>query len=144
MAKTYKANFSAEGVSVKVPQQAQKIRAKKLPQFSLDQMKGVPGGFNPWRVVINFALYEEGKPDVFLTEFSQPFELRVRYTNQDEKRASKEGKQLSLAFWDGGQWIRFTKEKHQFSLQPDFTPNTGGYGVVKISRWGDPHVAWGD
>ncbi len=145
MAKGHKADFPDEGVRVTVPAQKDKktLRAVKLPLGTLGSMPGAPGRFQPERLVINFALEEEGKPGTYLTEFDPPIELRVRYTKADHDRASRAGHTLKLAFWDGGKWVPFTPQKHQFRLEPDANPNKGGHGVAVISRWDDPPIGWG-
>lgn len=145
MASSSPVSFGAEGVTVTFPAQKRKRgRVVKLPVGSLTDMTPVPGGFQPRRLVINVAVEDEDAPGTHLTEFDPPLELRVRYTKADQDRAQSAGRPLALAFWDGSQWVRFTSEKHQFQLQPDANPQSGGVGSVKISRWGDPPVAWGD
>lgn len=134
--------FEQEGVQVNVPQPARKIKAISLPRQALKNMPPKPGGFQPGRVVINIALVYEDAPDEFLTEFDSPFELRVRYTPGDLRRAQQANQSLQLAFWDGSDWVVFTRSKHQFELVPE-EHGEGGYGVVQLSRWGDPNVAWG-
>jgi hypothetical protein len=101
-------------------------------------MPAKAGGFQPARLVANIALEDETSPGEYLSQLDEPFELRIRYTPADMKQA-KSG--LKLAFWDGTEWVVFTKEKHNFELQPD--SQGGGYGVVQLSRWGDPNIAWG-
>jgi hypothetical protein len=105
-------------------------------------MPAAPGGFQPHRVVINVALEDEDNPGEFMEAIDMPFELSIRYTRGDLERAQREGGALRLAFWDGSQWVVFTPEKHSFELQPS-AQGDGGYGVVRISRWGDPNVSWG-
>jgi|WetSurMetagenome_2_1015567.scaffolds.fasta_scaffold1038335_1 hypothetical protein len=138
-----KVEFATEGVTVHIPDQKRKINVRKLAMGSLASMKPSKGGFQPARLVANFELYDEDQPEGFLVEFDQPFELRVRYTKADLQHAERDGAPLALAFWDGTTWVRFTAEKHGFNLQPDADPKNGGFGVVSISRWGDPPVSWG-
>ena len=135
-------HFEQEGVEVNVPQPARKIKALSLPRQALKNMPAKPGGFQPGRVVINIALVYEDAPDEFLTEFDSPFELRVRYTPGDLRRAQQSNQPLQLAFWDGSDWVVFTPSKHNFELVPE-ERGEGGYGVVQLSHWGDPNIAWG-
>lgn len=135
--------FDQEGVKVTIPEQSRRVRAVTLPLGSLGKMAGKPGGFQPDRLVVNIALEDEDQPGVYLEEIDPPFELRVRYTRGDLEKAQKAGKELKLAFWDGTQWVVFTPEKHYFELQPSSQGDGGGYGVVRISRWGDPNIGWG-
>ena len=143
MAQNKKKEFT-EGATVTVPEQKtkKKVRIEKLAKDSLDKMKSKPGGFKPGRVVFNFQIVDEYDPSKVLTTFDPPFELRVRYTPADLKRAQDAGKPLQLAFWNGREWVIFTDEKHQFKLEPD-SQGSGGEGVAMISHWGDPNVAWG-
>lgn len=145
MVQSKKVKFDAEGVSVTLPVQKKpvKIKAKKLPLGALESMKPVKDGFQPKRLVLNLGLEDEDDPSKILNEFDPPIELRVRYTKADLDRAGRAGTPLSLAYWYGNQWIRFTKEKHQFELQPNANPESGGVGVAMISNWGDPPIAWG-
>jgi hypothetical protein len=138
-----KIEFGDEGATIIIPDQKKKISARKLDKGSLDKMRPVKGGFQPARLVVNFELYDEDQPDKYLVEFDAPFELRVRYTKADLKRAEQEGAALALGFWDGSDWVRFTLEKHGFHLEPDADPEKGGLGVVSIKKWGDPPVGWG-
>lgn len=144
MAKETKKAFSEEGATVTVPEQKDKIKVKieKLPKDSLDKMKPKEGGFKPGRVVLNFQIIEADEPAKVLTTFDPPFELRVRYTRADEKRAQDAGVPLELAFWNGSEWVVFTAEKHQFKLEAD-SQGSGGHGTAMISDWGDPNVGWG-
>ncbi len=131
-------NFDQEGVTVTVPDTGKRIRAVKLPLDRLESMPAKPGGFTPTRLVANIALEDESNPGAYLSQLDKPFEMRFRYTSDDVKQ-TKTG--LKLAFWDGNEWVVFTKDKHSFELQPD--SQGGGYGVVQLSRWGDPNIAWG-
>ncbi len=139
-----KFKFDQEGAEVMVPQPTGKkigVRRQAMPKAS--DMPGKPGGFQPGRLVINFELYDEGQPDRFLTKLDDPFEIRIRYTKGDLKRAEKTNKQLQLGFWDGSQWVAFTEKKHKFRLEADMEhPNEGGVGIIEISTWGDPPIAW--
>jgi hypothetical protein len=93
--------------------------------------------------VINFAVVDEEQPDIEVTEFDPPIEIEVRYTEADRKHAEKEGQPLSLAFWNGTVWERFTKEKHQFTLQPHDAPRRGGIATLVLRTWSDPPIGWG-
>lgn len=136
-------DFDEEGVTITIPDQKRKIGVRKLGLGKMESMPPVAGGFQPARLVLNFELYDEDQPDGYLVEFDQPFELRVRYTRGDLKRAENDGTSLALGFWDGVTWVRFTAEKHGFQLVPDADAEKGGFGVVSITRWGDPPVGWG-
>jgi hypothetical protein len=128
---------------IHVPDQKRRIGVRRLALGKLENMPAARGGFQPARLVMNFELYDEDQPEGNLAELEQPFELRVRYTRADRQRAESEGAALALAFWDGNTWVRFTAEKHGFHLEPDSNPARGGFGVVSITKWGDPPVSWG-
>lgn len=135
--------FTQEGVIVNVPGQVRKALVQKLDIPPLESMPAIPGGFKPFRTVINLKVMDASQPDSELAVFDPPIEVRVRYTHADQKKAGEIGKPLSLGFWDGSQWIRFTPEKHQFRLEPGPSPEAGGWGVVNISHWADPTKGWG-
>ena len=138
-----KVEFAVEGVTITIPDQKRKIGVRKLGLGHMESMPSVQGGFRPARLVLNFELYDEDHPDSYLVEFDQPFELKVHYTKADLQHAERDGAPLALGFWDSSAWVRFTPEKHGFRLQPDANPEKGGFGVVSISKWGDPPVGWG-
>jgi hypothetical protein len=119
------------------------VKVKKLPLGSLSDMPAAPGKFQPARLVINFGVVEEDHDDIFVTEFDPPIELRVRYTQGDLQRAQQDGQSLTLAFWNGSEWVPFTQQKHQFRLEPSGQGQSGGLGVATIRNWGDPPVGWG-
>jgi hypothetical protein len=108
----------------------------------MGSMPPIPGGFQPFRLVINLKLVDAAQPDSEVSVFDPPIEVRVRYTAADVAAAEAAGGRLCLGFWDGKQWIRFTPEKHQFRLEPGASPEAG-WGVVSVSHWGDPTKAWG-
>ena len=121
---------------------AKKLRPVKLEVGSVD-MDPKTGDFKPIRVVANIVLEDEAKPGEYLTELGQSVEIQIRYRPSDMKEARKDNKPLALGFWDGQRWVRFTPEKHNFELRPDSAIEDSGYGVVSISRWGDPPTGWG-
>jgi hypothetical protein len=140
---TTRKEFRNEGVIVKIPSRIRAVQVQRLGLQQIETMPAVPGGFRPFRVVINLKVVDVTQPEKEVSVFDPPIEVRVRYTPSDLKKAAEVGKPLSLGFWDGKQWIRFTPEKHQFRLEPGAKPEAGGWGVVSIARWGDPTHAWG-
>ncbi len=135
--------FRKEGVILKIPGQSRSVEVKRLDLPELESMPPVPGGFQPFRAVINLLVVDASQPDSEVAVFDPPIEVRIRYTASDLKKAAKLGKPLSLGFWDGTQWIRCTPEKHQFHLESEASPEAGGWGIVNISHWGDPTKGWG-
>lgn len=135
--------FRKESVIVKIPGQTSPVQVQRLALPPIESMPAVPGGFHPFRLVINLKLVHAAQPDSEVSVFDPPIEVRVRYTATDLASAEAAGGLLCLGFWDGTQWIRFTPEKHQFRLESGASPEAGGWGVVSISHWGDPTKAWG-
>lgn len=137
-------SFDNQRVIVDLPASPRRLKAVSLPIEGLDAgIQRVDGEFEPIRTVINIAVVDEDDPKKFIEKFAEPFQLRVRYSNEDLHAAQSRGRELRLGYWDGKNWKRFKKVKHKFAIQPDDDPKTGGYGVVQISDWGDPPVAWG-
>jgi len=135
--------YRRESVVVNFPGQARAVQAQRLEIPAGIPMQAAPGKFQPFRLVINLQMVDADQPDSEVLDFDPPVEVRIRYTAEDYAHARREGKPLSLGFWDGSQWIRFTAEKHQFHLEPGSPPEAGGWGVVSVSRWADPTHAWG-
>ena len=138
-------DWPEEGVTVHVPRQYSMIKVRKV-WLPLPAPQDVPDGpdFRLGRLVINFQLVDDDRPDIVLREFDPPIELRVRYHEFDMERAMAVGRPLTLAFWDGERWVPFTAEKHDFHLRPNAEPHTGGVGIARTAGWGDPAVGWGD
>lgn len=134
--------FRKEGVIVTIPVRARPIQAQRLALPVLEPIPAVPGEFKHFRPVINLKLVDASQPDTEVLVFDPPIEVRVRYTAADVAAAEAAGGRLCLGFWDGKQWIRFTLEEHQFRLEPGGSPEAG-WGVVSVSHWGDPTLAWG-
>jgi len=139
--------FETEIANVKIPAQKsnKKLIAIKLTSKTLAEVPETEGVFKPGRLIINFAVIDEEKPAGYLEAFDPPIELRVRYEEEDFLLAQAANEPLTLAFWneDEERWILFTAEKHNFRLERDESPGTGGFGVAEISHWGDPQVGWG-
>jgi hypothetical protein len=140
-----RADFGSEGVVVTVqPQKSGKaIRIVKFNPKKKSEVPATVGVFSPGRLVINVGAVEKANPDHVVTTFDPPMVLRVRYTKADLNRAGASGTDLKLGFFNEelGRWIVFTAQKHRFRLEPDPGGNSG-VGVVEISHWGDPQVAW--
>lgn len=130
-------------VVVSVPEKATgMLRAVELPLGNPD-MNPKTGDFKPIRAVLNIGIEVEGRPGEFPDDLDEMVEIKVRYSPADKTAADREGKPLALGYWNGTAWIRFTAEKHGFVLEPDAIPQRGGFGVITISKWGDPPIGWG-
>ena len=136
--------FPEEGVEVNVPEHAKKkLKIVKLGLGKTKDYPVKPGGFRPKRLLINFAIIDEADPDTFVEEFDPPIEVTVKCKKKDLEDAENDRRPLQLAFWNGSDWIVLTEEKHGFSLYRDPDANKGGYATLRLSRWGDPPLAWG-
>ena len=137
--------YSSEGVKVKVNTQksGKRVKIVKFKKKKKSELPATPGVFNPGRIVINVGAVDQDAEDQVITTFDPPMELRVNYTQADQARASAAGKSLTLGFYseDLGRWIVFTQQKHNFRLEAA-SSGQGGVGIVEISHWGDPNVAW--
>jgi hypothetical protein len=122
-------------VEVKIPDELkEKLKVKKLP-FEKDK----PKPFNLIEVVTSLKLVDD--EDKHVSKYPQEIELRVKYTKDIKGKADGRGKKLKLAYWDGDNWICFTKKKHGFKLI-EITKDEG-FGIAKIKEWPDPPIAWG-
>jgi len=106
-------------------------------------MPPVTIGFHPFRLVINLKFVDASQPAIEIVQFDPPIEIQVRYEKSDVDVTDAVRRPLSLGFWDGSRWLRFTGRKHNFRLQPDPPPGTGGWGICNVSNWVDPPHAWG-
>jgi len=132
--------FIKEGVSLMIPYEDATVRVYQLP-FASDEELG--SEVKIIRKVINIKIVAEMGSRVPITSFDPPIELRVKYTSYDLQEGNGN---LSLAYWDGAKWIRFTPEEHNYLQLPDFPehPELGGIGLAYISEWADPNIAWVD
>lgn len=130
--------FSTEGVTITIPFQGRPVRVFQLPFATAYQTQSE---INVIRDVINVKLVAEEGNQAPIIEFNPPIELRVRYTKYDYDDS---GGNLSLAYWDGTNWIRFNQEEHEYFLLPDYPDKAwlGGIGIAYIKFWDDPHIAW--
>lgn len=145
MAADKEKNFATEGVKVKVKAQksGKSIKIVKFPKKNKSDLPATRGVFSPGRIVINVGAVDEDAQDQVITSFDPPMELRVNYTRADKARADAAGTNLTLGFYseDLGRWVVFTQQKHNFRLEAD-PSGQKGVGIVEISHWGDPNVAW--
>jgi hypothetical protein len=135
--------FPKEGVVVMVPVQAQPVTINQLQLPKLAAMPGVPGGFQPFRPVINLKVVLANQPDTTVTHFNPPITICVRYTPSDVDMAKTKSKDLSLGYWDGSTWIQCSAKTHYFYFLPDLDNADAGWGIIKIDQWNDPIPTWG-
>jgi len=135
--------YTNEKVEIKVSKKIAKAKIKKFDLGKLKDYKPKQSKFKPHRLVINFGVVDEDDPENILKEFDPPIEVKIHYRAKDLKKAQKEEKPLRLAYWNGDDWEYFTEEKHDFRLEADPDEKKGGFGYVKITKWGDPPLGWG-
>ena len=139
----------------------------RAPSVDISQLRakypGVTDDFTPARFVMNLELVDPDDPSKILTHFDPKVTVEIPYIQQDldrarkhlidqakkkaeaEKRAntSYEPTQaeilaaLELGFWDGTKWIKFTPQKHGYTIGRD------GKATVTLSEWADPPIGWG-
>ncbi|HEX9091062.1 MAG TPA: hypothetical protein VF831_06205 [Anaerolineales bacterium] len=136
-------SFPKEGIIVYLPAYATTINVTLPTPPAITSMPAVPIGFHPFRVVANIKFVDTSSPTKTSFVFSEPVEIQVQYTDADFNIAKAARRDLSLGYWDGTRWLRYTYPTHQFQLVPATAPATGGLGIVKVLKWGDPPHAWG-
>jgi hypothetical protein len=135
--------FRTEGVVVKHPGIGKSLVVQRIPGFTLIGKPPVPGGFVPFRAVIDLNVVDAANLPKKVNKFSPPIEVKVRFTPADLAQAAALGKPLSLGYWDGTQWVRCTPATHGFSLITKTSGKYAGWGIVKFDGWGDPGKGWG-
>ena len=142
--KKFKFDNDETVVTVKPQTSNKKVKIVKLKSKKMSEVPERQNVFKPGRLVINFAGEDKDNPGPFLTNFDPPLEVRIKFSKADHDRATAAGKDLKLAFWSevSNDWVLFTAAKHQFQLVFDASGDRG-VGVVNITNWGDPQIAWG-
>ncbi len=135
-------DFSGEGVRGKIRAQRSGRKLGVRRGSKKDNDTGAGGAnFTRTRFVMDIEVFEEESNQTVTADFDPKLELRVRYNQGDVNAAGGNAANLALGFWDGSAWVRFTADKHGFKLESG--SGGGGWGVVELSRFGDPPVAWG-
>jgi hypothetical protein len=135
--------FNSGTVIVDIPDQGFPVDVVELPLPDINQLKVVSIGFHPFRLVTNMQVVDTSQQNKEVQIFTQPIEIRVWYTADDYRIAKEARRELTLGFWDGTRWFRFTKNKHNFHWDPIDKPASGGWGVINVTHWGDPTKSWG-
>jgi len=135
--------FPEKGVEIVVPpqQQVDKVSVEEIITTNWDEIKEEKSDFIAKREALNFQVVDSSNTQ--LTDFDPPIELKVNFTFDDLKESIENNKLISLAFWNGSRWVRFTEKKHNLSVHLTKINHWVGYFVVKISNWGDPSVSVG-
>jgi len=142
-------HFDDKNVTVTVKPQGFGVRVLRLPSPPLEEMHSAQDAlrdeFTPHRVLLNVVVARRDNPDLLVTKFSSPIEIRAGYTMIDLRRA-KEQQNLAqplFGFWDGCRWILFTEKKHQLRYEPSDRADLAGYAIVTLGEWSDPPIAFG-
>lgn len=122
--------FSEEEVYIILPEKYKHIKVKKFddPGTYITDERG--------RVVMKFEFYDPFADDKKKKEFTEPVELRIRFTAADVTRAEGVEK-LVLLYSENGDWQEFSNPVDMIYEGE----GEGGYGVVLIKKW-DPAVGW--
>jgi hypothetical protein len=156
-------DFPKEGVRVRIPPQngqdsQKKMLPKSVPSLPISKLSSNEDEFKPAKLVINVEVVDADDPLTILTDFDPAFEIRAKYTSSDLMQLEKaktayyqgggaiggKGEPVfQLGFWNGCRWVLFTKAKHNYRIEPNNPPHTGGVEIVDISKWGDPPIGHG-
>jgi hypothetical protein len=141
-------HYDDKNVTVTVKPQGFGVQVLRLPSPPLEEMRSTQDAlrdeFTPHRVLLNVVVARRDNPDLLVTKFSSPLEIRAGYTAVDLRRAKEQNlSQPQFGFWDGCRWILFTEKKHQLRYEPSDRPDLAGYAVVTLSAWADPALAFG-
>ena len=140
--------YGDKNVTVTVKYQGFAVDVLRVPSPPLEEMhaatEGLPDEFTPHRVLLNVVVARRDNPDLLVTKFSTPIEIRAGYTAVDLRRAKEKNlSQPEFGFWDGCRWILFTEKKHQLRFEPSDRADLAGYAVVTLGAWADPALGYG-
>jgi hypothetical protein len=151
--------FSDKQVQVTAPWQGYAVKVLRIPYPPLSEMPPIKVAEKydwPHHVWLNVVVAREDKPDALVTQFAPKLKLRIGYSAEDQDRARAAGLEHPIfGFWDGCQWVLFTKEKHDLSYEPPTdkpishesnsnpTEQVVGFAVVQLAAWSDPAIAGG-
>lgn len=140
MAYYKKKEYIEEGVSVLLQKGHKGFFVERKDLKPKAEYPATPNVFDPYRLVINIALFKKSDPDKYLSKFKPKIKLRVGYERDDLRHALLESGELKLAYWKEKtkKWVPI-----DFEDENDPTGNWAGYGVAEISELGDPPIAWG-
>lgn len=135
--------FTKIGVMVMVPKQVsgKKIKVKGVSYKAKGNQKNPQKDFKFKREVNEIDIVETAPPNDPVLDFDPPIELKIFYTAKDLEAAGSMDR-IKMAFWDGNEWIPFTK-KHQFHIFEYPYKNWAGFGIAIIKEWIDPPIAIG-
>jgi hypothetical protein len=141
-------NFEDKNVTVTVKYQGFAVQVLRLPYPPLEEMRStqetLPDEFTARRVLLNVVVARRDNPDLLVTKFSTPIEIRMGFTTVDVRHAKEKNlSQPQFGFWDGCHWVLFTEKKHQLRYEPADRPDLAGYAIVTLSEWSDPALAAG-
>jgi hypothetical protein len=140
--------FPDKHLQVKVPWQGYAINVIRIPFQPLTELPQIEVAGRPWpyRGLLNIVVARADDPDILVTQFEPRLTLKMAYSVEDLSRAKEFKLEHPIfGFWDGCQWVLFTKEKHNLTYEenPNPTREVAGYATVELTAWADPHIAAG-
>ena len=140
--------FPDKHVHVSVPWQGYAIRVLRIPYPPLSELPQIEVAGQPWPYggLLNVVVARYDDSDALVTQFNPPLTLRMAYSQESLERAKEFKLDYPVfGFWDGCQWVLFTKEKHSLSYEPSPNPTSdvAGYATVELSAWSDPFIGHG-
>ena len=140
--------FPDKHVHVTVPWQGYAVKILRVPYPPPGELPSIKVADRPWphQVLLNVVVARQEDHDVLVTHYDPPLTLKMAYSMEALERAKEAGLEYPVfGFWDGCQWVLFTKEKHRLSYDnaSDPTAEIAGYAMVELAAWNDPAIAHG-
>jgi len=140
--------FPDKHVHVNVPWQGYAVKVLRIPYPPLSELPQIEVAGQPWpyRGLLNIVVARQDDPDALVTQFNLPLTLKMAYSQESLARAKEFKLDYPVfGFWDGCQWVLFTKEKHNLSYEssPNPTADIAGYATVELTAWSDPFIGHG-
>jgi len=140
--------FADKHVYVTVPWQGYAVKILRIPYPPLSELPQIKVVDRLWprRMLLNVVVARQDDPDVLVTEYKPALTLKMAYSTEDLEHAKEAGLDFPVfGFWDGCQWVLFTKEKHGLSYDPSANPTAevAGYATVELAAWNDPSIGNG-
>ena len=103
-------------------------------------MRADPTSFELIRLIGNLKFTSTSDRATTHFRFDPPVHLQVRYSADDETRATRVNEHLALAWWNGQNWVRF--QVGSTRVVPG-RPLEGGMRYFDVSEIDDPPIGWG-
>lgn len=156
-----------QGLTVSVKRKAGNavLRVIELPTLPLAKMKSTADEFTPGRIITNFELVDANDQYTVVTDFTDPIEIRIPYTQDDVDRLLKAAATYTLSrdaaisqdavaaepeatvgYWNGKKWVRFTEETHALRWVPAIPSSLNpkpATAILTVTEWIDPAIGAG-